>query len=262
MGFLCSLLLHLQVAQGVPPKHRLSTTHNKPNPAKKPDGPSQRSRAPKLPPEPSPLEAAGPKETTLPETAEPPQEPSPAATTERPPCEQDPTALLLRHYALHETYCFQPTSNGLSAEQQSALTHLLRCHHTQKEREMDAKVIQLLADIVHKIHPSDKPTRVTIIAGYRAPKQAEAMGNGKSDHTQGKALDFFIGEEGITAERLFDEIRTQFHGVRLIYYPNHNPSFVHIAFTDNGKDWVKIDDAPPGQASVYRDPPPATPKNG
>lgn len=232
--WLCSFAFGSQLVQAIPPKHSLLS--------KKKPGKAKLRETPK-----PVLQKTTPSKKNLPQESDAP------LTASNPPCEQDPTALFLWHYTTHEKYCFQP-SERLSPEQQTALNHLFRCHHTHQEHEMDVGVIQLLAKIVHTIHPSDSPTRVTIIAGYRAPEQAKAMGNGASAHAQGKALDFFI--EDMEAAHLFDKIRSQFHGVRLIYYPNHSPSFVHIAFTSDRKDSFQIDDSFPGQPSVYRNAPP------
>lgn len=104
------------------------------------------------------------------------------------------------------------------------INHLLRCHYTDKVKEIDIRLLNLLSDI-REVVGRDK--ELTIISGYRSPEYNEyLMKVGRrvvkdSLHTQGLAIDFSI--DGISAGRL-SEIAKSFALGGVGKYPE----FVHI----------------------------------
>ncbi len=111
-----------------------------------------------------------------------------------------------------------------------ALDYLLRCHYTQKVKEMDISVIEFL-NAVDKSLGGDN--EIHIISGYRSPEYNELLirqGHGVARHSlhlSGKAVDIYIPRVGLDTLRE-SAIGLGYGGVG--YYPVSG--FVHI---DSGR---------------------------
>lgn len=124
---------------------------------------------------------------------------------------------------------------------QKRFDHLLRCHHTNKERPMNPRLIRVLYQ-VGKHYPG---LRVEVVSGYRHPSVAK---NPRSPHMKGLACDFRVA--GVKNTELRDYLRRGFQKLGVGYYPNS--SFVHLDIRrDRSAFW--IDYSGPGERALYSD---------
>lgn len=104
------------------------------------------------------------------------------------------------------------------------INYFLRCHYTNKIKEIDVKLLNILSNI-QEIFGNNK--QINIISGYRSHEYNEYLiGLGRkvsknSLHLQGIAVDFEI--PGISNHNLF-KIAKSFKAGGVGYYPE----FVHI----------------------------------
>ncbi|WP_181408078.1 DUF882 domain-containing protein [Pararhizobium mangrovi] len=116
------------------------------------------------------------------------------------------------------------------------LNYILRDWREDKEIKMDPRMIDLLWEVYQKSGSNDY---INIICGYRTGKtnamlrgRSRASGVAKqSQHTLGKAVDFFIPDVRLSTLR---EIGMKFQVGGVGYYPNSGSPFVHM---DTG--WVR-----------------------
>jgi uncharacterized protein YcbK (DUF882 family) len=116
----------------------------------------------------------------------------------------------------------------------SAINWILRCHYTNKVKEIDTDVIDYLK-VMDKTFGGDN--QIHIISGYRSPEynsllQQEGRGVAKrSMHLLGKAIDFFIPRVSLKNLQMA-AVSLQAGGVG--YYPQ--TGFVHID-SGNFRTW-------------------------
>lgn len=153
-------------------------------------------------------------------------------------------AIEMEHLNTHAVLQLRPDQKGggFSQRQMRGLSDFLRCHHTQKRRPMDPRLVSLLYATSRHYNNA----KVWVVAGYRAPKIALAKGNPQSPHKRGVACDFRLA--GVELTNLRDYLRRAYPRVGVGYYPNSG--FVHL---DVGRQqsafW--IDYSAPGQRARY-----------
>jgi uncharacterized protein YcbK (DUF882 family) len=105
-----------------------------------------------------------------------------------------------------------------------ALAHLLRCTRTQKEHDVDPRLVAVLSHLAEATG-SD----LELVSGYRAPKHARD----KNFHTQGMAADVRI-----SGVRTWDlrKLALDQHVPGLGYYPTSK--MVHVDVRDVPYKWT------------------------
>lgn len=150
----------------------------------------------------------------------------------------------MEHITSHAHHLLRPDvrGGGFSPRQMRTLMDFLRCHHTNKRRPMDPRLVSLLYQTARHYNNA----KLYVIAGYRAPSVAAAKGNPKSPHKRGVACDFRLA--GVPIEALRDYLRRTYNNIGVGYYPNSG--FIHL---DVGRTqsafW--IDYSSPGAPAQY-----------
>ncbi len=146
----------------------------------------------------------------------------------------------------HEAFHLRPDANGhFSSAFMRQLSHFLRCHHTGHVHAMSPRLAELIYRTGRHFN-----RRLTVVAGYRAPKIAREKGNPKSPHKSGFACDFRV--DGVANETLRDYVRGAFERVGVGYYPNSD--FVHLDVRPGIKSAYWVDYSGPGERARYRAP--------
>ncbi|MBI1821909.1 MAG: DUF882 domain-containing protein [Nitrospirae bacterium] len=121
---------------------------------------------------------------------------------------------------------YRDSSGNYSETALQEMNYFLRCHYTQKEIEMDIRVIEFL-NLVHKKVGGNY--EIQVISGYRSSEyntllRREGWGAAKhSLHLSGKAIDFRIPQVGIDKLRE-TAMNLEYGGVG--YYPK--AGFIHL----------------------------------
>lgn len=108
------------------------------------------------------------------------------------------------------------------------LNQFLRDWRADKSTKMDPRVFDIVWDIYRRSGASDY---INVVSGYRSPNtnamlRTRSSGVAKeSQHTQGKAMDFFIPGVKLATLRA---LAMQEQGGGVGYYPNSGSPFVHV----------------------------------
>ena len=133
----------------------------------------------------------------------------------------------LKMYNIHtdESLNIQYCCSGIyDPESIEKIDYFLRCHYTNKIKEIDLGLLDLLCDIKDRV---GKGKTVEIISGYRSPyynRLLVSQGRNvsrKSLHIQGQAIDFAI--RGVSNRKLARTAKAFKSGGVGMY-----PEFVHI----------------------------------
>ena len=141
----------------------------------------------------------------------------------------DTRTISLHHVHTNENLTITYKKNGqYDDEALKKINWIMRDWRENQQVKMDAEAIDLLWEIHQDVGATDP---IHIICGYRSPDTNAMLrrrSNGVarfSQHTQGKAIDFFI--PGVPLEKLrASALRLQGGGVG--YYPASGSSFVHL----------------------------------
>ena len=138
------------------------------------------------------------------------------------------------HTGERSTIAYRNHAGEYDPEALSSLNWILRCHYTNETTEMDSRVIEYLNMVDNQFGGGNE---IHIISGFRSPEY-----NGKlrrqgrrvakhSQHTLGKAIDFFIPRVSLASIR--NAARNLCYG-GVGYYPQ--TGFVHID-SGNFRTW-------------------------
>jgi uncharacterized protein YcbK (DUF882 family) len=155
----------------------------------------------------------------------------------------DTRTISFHHTHTNEDLTITYKVNGRYDEDALAkINHLMRDWRVNQPIKMDPEVIDLLWE-VHRETGSKEP--IWVVCGYRSPATNEGLrkrssGVAKfSQHTQGKAIDFYI--PGVPLDQLRAAgLRAQRGGVG--FYPTSGSPFVHLD-TGSVRHWPRMPEA-------------------
>jgi uncharacterized protein YcbK (DUF882 family) len=149
-----------------------------------------------------------------------------------------PAPLRLTFLNRHESMAVDlyAPAGGVRRGAQQAVDHLLRCWRTERERPIDVRLLQIVAQV--SSHFGD--AEIEVVSGYRA----RPYGAPHSKHFLGRAMDIRV--PGVRARALRDWIWQNFRGIGVGYYPEQG--FVHVDVREQDTAW--IDHARSGESAA------------
>ncbi len=134
------------------------------------------------------------------------------------------TSFIIRAVNTGESVTVRMLGDRPTDESARALNHLLRCTRTQKEHDIDPRLVAVLSHLAEATGGD-----LELVSGYRAPKNARD----KSFHTQGMAADVRV--PGVRTWDLRKLAEGQ-HVPGLGYYPTSK--MVHVDVRDVPYKWT------------------------
>ena len=120
-----------------------------------------------------------------------------------------------------------------------ALNHFLRDHRRNEPTRMDPELFDLVWEVYQA---ADASAYIHVVSGYRSPATNEMLRRTrggqarKSQHTLGKAIDFFI--PGVSTRKL-RELGFKLQGGGVGYYPKSGTPYVHLD-TGSVRAWPRM----------------------
>ena len=141
---------------------------------------------------------------------------------------QAPPALAMTFVNRHESTqvdLYDPRG-GERPEALKQLKHFARCWRTQREKPLDARLLQIVSQVSRHFGDAE----ILIVSGFRA----RPYGAPHSRHFLGRAMDIRVA--GVPARTVRDYVWKSFRGVGVGYYPEQQ--FVHVDVRDQDTGWI------------------------